>query len=245
MPHTEGLNITFTRCNDPSKEAEWSAWYDDIHLPDVMATGTCWVATRWELIDRPVTGYPALGFTHLNVKEVEGPDVAANMLPRNPGTGLKRLKEQGRMFPNQGVIDIQTLKSVGRWSEKPEPTAETKGLFCVFATCTDSDMEDEWNDWYDNVHVPDILDTGRFRAATRWVRLERRRNGTDYLALYEVADDDIAGTVGMIGDLVPKLFAQGRMHSFHCAGMRFATKPAGKWTGRGFRAENLEASLRG
>ena len=215
-----------------------------MHLPDIMTSGTCWVATRWELIDRPATGYPAVGFTHLNVKEVEGPDVAASMRPRDPDA-LRRLREQGRMFPNQGVIDIVTLRSVGRWAEKPEPTADTKGLFCVFATCTDSDMEEEWNDWYDNVHVPDVLDTGRFRAATRWVRLERRRHGTDYLALYEIAHDDIAGTVQAVGELVPKLFARGRMHSHHCGGMRFAARPAGKWAGRGFRAADLEAARSG
>jgi hypothetical protein len=36
-PH--GLLLALTNCADPSKEEEFNAWYNHIHVPDVTAPG--------------------------------------------------------------------------------------------------------------------------------------------------------------------------------------------------------------
>jgi hypothetical protein len=67
-----------------------------------------------------------------------------------------------------------------------------KYLLFVFADCKDPAREQEFNDWYDNVHIPDMLEAPGMLRATRWTsaspKPEQRRK---YLALYELETDDI------------------------------------------------------
>ena len=61
--------------------------------------------------------------------------------------------------------------------------------------CTDPSREDEFNDFYNNVHLPDILKTPGFLAARRYVT-EKPRNGRGkYLAIYDIETDDIDKTM--------------------------------------------------
>jgi hypothetical protein len=65
--------------------------------------------------------------------------------------------------------------------------------FVVFSNPTEG-REDEYNDWYDNTHLSDVLKVEGFVAAQRFKLAE-----TDppqgfphrYLALYEVESDDL------------------------------------------------------
>lgn len=46
----EGLSghiLAYVLCNDPLREAEWDAWNDDVHMPDMMASGAFEGVTRW------------------------------------------------------------------------------------------------------------------------------------------------------------------------------------------------------
>ena len=57
---TAGLLIVATKCNQPPREAEWEAWYDDVHLPDLLdgwpAGQGPTVVTRWALSRKPEPG---------------------------------------------------------------------------------------------------------------------------------------------------------------------------------------------
>jgi hypothetical protein len=48
--------------------------------------------------------------------------------------------------------------------------------------------EDEFNDWYSNVHVPELLETPGFVGARRF----RSLDGDHYLAIYELDADDVS-----------------------------------------------------
>jgi hypothetical protein len=65
-------------------------------------------------------------------------------------------------------------------------------LLCVFSDCKDTAREEEFNDWYSNTHVPDMLEVPGMIRATRWMSAapkegQRRK----YLALYEMETDDL------------------------------------------------------
>ncbi len=57
----------------------------------------------------------------------------------------------------------------------------------------DPKVEDAWNDWYDNVHLPEITGCPGFVSSTRYVAEDgdTRR----YLALYELEDLSAVETV--------------------------------------------------
>src|SRR5215475_15534064 len=72
VTRTQGLVISYTRCNDPGRAQDWSNWYDEVHLPDLVGRGGVWAATRWQLTEPPVPGRPSLGFSHVAIYELEG-----------------------------------------------------------------------------------------------------------------------------------------------------------------------------
>ena len=68
----------------------------------------------------------------------------------------------------------------------------TRYLFFAFSDCKDPAREDEYNEWYSNMHVPDILEIPGVVKATRWASATDKPNQTrKYLALYELETDDI------------------------------------------------------
>lgn len=68
-----------------------------------------------------------------------------------------------------------------------------KYLLFAFSDCKDPKKEKEFNDWYDNMHMPDMLKTPGLIKATRWMSADKKENEVrKYLALYELETDDIA-----------------------------------------------------
>jgi hypothetical protein len=87
-----------------------------------------------------------------------------------------------------------------------------KYLFLAFTNPTEG-QEDEFNRWYDNQHIPDVIDVPGFVSARRFrlddyqYPLNQVENRHRYLALYEIETDDVAKTLeelrGRIG--TPKM----------------------------------------
>jgi hypothetical protein len=71
--------------------------------------------------------------------------------------------------------------------------------FVVFTSPASEEVEQEYNDWYDNVHLRDVLDVPGFVSAARYEW--EPRDDTDekpqhkYLALYQIETDDLNATM--------------------------------------------------
>ena len=73
-------------------------------------------------------------------------------------------------------------------------------LFVVLTNCVEGGDEQEFNDWYTNTHLKDILTIPGYVNATRYKLssaqvMEADQLNYRYLALYEIETDDIAATV--------------------------------------------------
>lgn len=72
-----------------------------------------------------------------------------------------------------------------------------KATMVVFTNPVSADAEDEYNEWYDNIHLADVVAIDGFVSAQRFrvVDVEAVAAGSDsahrYLALYEVESDDL------------------------------------------------------
>ncbi|MDT3441418.1 MULTISPECIES: DUF4286 family protein [unclassified Pseudofrankia] len=71
-----------------------------------------------------------------------------------------------------------------------------KGIMLVQASPASPEVEDEFNRWYDEDHLPDLLTIPGFVAARRFRLREgghvRAAEGTPrYLAIYEIEADDL------------------------------------------------------
>ena len=73
-------------------------------------------------------------------------------------------------------------------------------------TSAKAGRDEEFNAWYDDRHMPDVLAVPGFVSAERFISMTNE--GPKYLAIYEVETDDIAATMAEFGrrpgtDLMP------------------------------------------
>jgi hypothetical protein len=73
-----------------------------------------------------------------------------------------------------------------------------KYTFVVMSNPTTPGQEAEYNDWYNKIHIPDVLNVPGFVAAQRFKLAETQfadgKPAHRYLALYEIETDDIASS---------------------------------------------------
>ena len=67
-------------------------------------------------------------------------------------------------------------------------------LLVAESNCSDPSRVKEFNQWYDGIHVPDMLETEGFISATRYETVSPTEGRGKFLALYEIETDDIEQT---------------------------------------------------
>lgn len=77
-----------------------------------------------------------------------------------------------------------------------------KAILFVTSAPASPEREDEYNDWYTNVHIPDILALDGFVSATRYKTANPPEGTPAYAAIYELDADDPAAAVAGIGAAV-------------------------------------------
>ncbi|MET0820807.1 MAG: hypothetical protein ABWY58_07565 [Aeromicrobium sp.] len=99
-----------------------------------------------------------------------------------------------------------------------------KALLVVLSNPTTSEQEDEYNDWYDNVHlgevkqIPGVTDARRYVVSTTQLDPPSSLGGNDYLALYEIESEDLAA-------VAHELTARAVNGTFHMSGAIRADPP--------------------
>jgi len=86
-----------------------------------------------------------------------------------------------------------------------------KWLLVALSNCSDPAREEEFNHWYDTVHVPDVLETPDILRGTRFKNDEPQEGHWKYLAIYEVETEDIQQTISRFGEVITEKWEQGRM----------------------------------
>jgi hypothetical protein len=84
-------------------------------------------------------------------------------------------------------------------------------LLLVEVNCKDAKRLTEFDEWYDTVHIPDII-TGSpgFRSATRYVIKHPAAGRGTYLAIYEIETADIEKTMEAHKKNLEEKYGKGR-----------------------------------
>lgn len=61
-------------------------------------------------------------------------------------------------------------------------------------------LEEEFNRWYETVHLPDVLNVPGFKTATRYTIVDPARDRPHYMAAYQVECDDPFALLGQLGE---------------------------------------------
>ena len=67
----------------------------------------------------------------------------------------------------------------------------TRWIRTVETNCQDETRDAEFNDWYNNVHLPDMLKCPVVVATRRYQRRDPEEGEAKYFAIYEIETDDI------------------------------------------------------
>ncbi|MBW1886169.1 MAG: hypothetical protein JRJ58_21770 [Deltaproteobacteria bacterium] len=216
MTQASGIVICFTRCNAPPRFSQWGEWLREVHLPDMSTLEDVRAASHWALTQQPTPGMPSVGFSHVTLYELTG-DVgrgADALFGRED-----ELRGQGRIDPNHCILSVDVLEAHGRWNEKPLPSDALTGHIMAYVMCNDPRREQQWDHWNDQVHVPDMLDSGAFSGVSRWRRTPRGKRGAQHLTLYDVGPDGVDRAVERSAAVMPGLAAAGRKHEGHVGGL--------------------------
>jgi hypothetical protein len=79
----------------------------------------------------------------------------------------------------------------------PRERAMTRMIMAVFSDAVSADREDEYNDWYSNIHVQDVCAIPGVKSFRRFKSSQIKSafsgevaGGNRYLVLYEIETDD-------------------------------------------------------
>ena len=103
-----------------------------------------------------------------------------------------------------------------------------KWTYAVHANCVDATQEKEFNDWYNEIHIPDVLEIQGFLCATRYENREPTEEQGKFLTLWEIETDDIDKTMAALREKGANLRKQGRMTSLISVVSRAAYKKVSK-----------------
>jgi hypothetical protein len=74
-----------------------------------------------------------------------------------------------------------------------------KGILVVTSGPSTAARDAEYNAWYNDVHLVDVLKVAGFTAATRYKKVGAAGDDAQpYLAIYEVEGDDLNGALGAL-----------------------------------------------
>ena len=85
-----------------------------------------------------------------------------------------------------------------------------KWLAIVETNCKDKTRDSEFNNWYDTIHIPDVLSSPGFKGAARYVIKDQVKDKGKYLAIYEIETDDIKKTMEAFLKNIESKIAAGR-----------------------------------
>ncbi len=84
-------------------------------------------------------------------------------------------------------------------------------LIVVQVNCTDPEKEKEFHDWYDNVHVPDVLGVPGIVRVTRFENVTPGEQVSKFFTLLEVEADDVWQVTTALQENRDKVEKEGRM----------------------------------
>lgn len=103
-----GHILSFVLCNRPEREAEWDAWYDREHVPDMLDSGGFSGVTRWQRLPRN-----RHGAQHITLYDTECETVQQAV--ELSAAALAKLSAAGRKHPcHTGAMTV-TLQPSGRY----------------------------------------------------------------------------------------------------------------------------------
>jgi len=201
------LNTLEEYSTDPKREKEFIEWYENMHSHDILETPGFQSARLWGMKE-PREGRGRF----LSTYEIESDDIEKTIGIRRKNRDKERAA--GRYDPAMGLFIVLwrdvTWKLITERFTKKEIRKAQKWACLVDTYCLDASREKEFTNWYDDVLMPDELETAGFASARRYERKEFVGGRGQYLGMYEVFTDDIDKTMKERLERLDKMKEKGK-----------------------------------
>lgn len=168
-------------------------------------------AQLWAMADTPPAGRPGAGHSHvLSFTADAWIAWEREVALERSGDHLDTHAEVARDHWRTQGIEIRL------------DDAEATSLIVAEVVCTDPSAQAEWDDWYTEQHLPDMMASMAFVAGHRWTRNELRPGGPNHLTVYEIAGRAVDAAIAESAAIMPALIADGRKHRCHTGGRTLA-----------------------
>ena len=177
---------------DPARHAQFNDWYDNMHLPDALRSPGLMRARRYERHE-----FRDGRAQYLAVYEIESADIDETMrLRRSRREEEVRQGRASTSFPNLSFSLWRDVlwKVLSERRAQGNATGRSRWLSLVESNC-DPLREAEYNQWCEQVQVPQALAVPGYVAARRLLIKEFRDGRGKYMTIHEIETDDLAGTL--------------------------------------------------
>ncbi len=115
------------------------------------------------------------------------------------------------------------------------------GVLVVMVNNGDPSRDAEFNKWYNEVHIPDVVGTGCYYHATRFENINPKPGEAKYLAVYETDFEDPIAAFAELGKHTGKMVIWPKLEAVHVGAYRYTGKE--KRTPEVARAEAAAAGI--
>ena len=81
----------------------------------------------------------------------------------------------------------------------------------VETNCADPNREKEFNDWYDKIHLHDMLEVPGVVRISRYEFANPTEGQAKFMAMYEIETNDFGQTMAAMGEHMQRITEKGRM----------------------------------
>jgi hypothetical protein len=171
MASGTGLLVVWTDVA-PEYEAEFNAWYDQEHIPQLLGVPGFLTGRRYQAVEGKPKYIALYDLTDENVLKSD----AFRAVRESPTPWTKRITSQFRNT-QRGVF-----RQIFSHGNRPVKDAE---FVLTVRLSTPADREKDFNAWYDEDHVPALVGVPGVYCARRYLAVD---GDPKYLAVYEMGD---------------------------------------------------------
>ena len=186
------LNMVELNCADASKAKEFVEWYENIHLADILETPGYLNGRLYEKKE-----YREGRGQFLTLYEIETDDIDETIAFRREKR--KREREQGRYRDVFVVLwrDIRWRQIIERDSSQELSEKGERWVNLVENNLVTPSLAGQFIDWYERVHLPDILENPGFLRGGLYERSEFVGGRGQFLTIYHLETDNIDRTMSL------------------------------------------------
>lgn len=178
----EGLLVVMANAKNPDDEASMNEWYNHTHLPDLTMSGIFRDATRYM---NPAARGDQTDPRFIAIYETDRQDVARARAENLSG------RDKWRDDGSGGAPIIPTMMAGYVRIGAGSPNLSGKKTAGILVSMNDCEPANDaaYNNWYDVVHVPEVLGTELYWSAVRYKNADPSDGNPLYLAVYETEMD--------------------------------------------------------